>query len=178
MSNKALLIVDVQVMPFIWKDYGGKAIYQEAQLLGNISKLIDKARAASIPVIYVQYTEGEDSQRAQGKPLWEVHPQISPQPEDLRVVKYSADPFYQTKLHEQLKAIGVDSLVITGVQTEYCVDTTCRTAFSLGYKNVLVSDGHSTYDSSLLTAEQIIRHHNYIIGNLFAELKTAGEVEF
>lgn len=178
MNNKALLIVDIQIMPFIWKDYGGKAIYQEEQLLGNVRKLIEKARVASAPVIYVQYTEGEDSPRAQGKPLWEVHPLIAPQDEDLRVVKYYADPFYETKLHEQLKALGVDSLVIVGVQTEYCVDTACRTAFSLGYKSMLVSDGHSTYDSDLLTAGQIIQHHNNVIGGLFAELKTTDEVEF
>jgi nicotinamidase-related amidase len=74
--------------------------------------------------------------------------------------------------------MGIKNLVIVGVQTEFCVDTTCRTAFSLGYKNILVSDGHSTFDSPILTAAQIIEHHNGIIGGLFAELKKTEEVEF
>lgn len=56
--------------------------------------------------------------------------------------------------------------MITGVQSEICIDTTCRRAYSLGY-DALVEDGHSTYDTTLLSAPQIIKHHNHIIGEWF-----------
>lgn len=176
-QNTALLIVDVQVAPFIWKDYGGKELYQSEQLLENINILI-KARASSTPIFYVQYTENDDSFRGKGQPLWEIHPQIAPQQEDRVILKYHADPFYQTTLHQELTSLDIKKLVIVGVQTEFCVDTVCKTGFSLGYQNILVRDGHSTIDSDLLSASQIIEHHNEVIGSQFAELKTASELEF
>ena len=178
MNGKALLVVDVQLMPFVWKDYGGKAIHGEERLLANIAGLADRARAAGSPVVYLQYTEGDDSHRGLGKPLWGIHPAVSPKPGDIAVAKYHADPFRGTNLHGRLQDMGVDGLVITGVQTEYCVDTAFRTAYSLGYRNTLVTDGHGTYDSDSLTAEQIIAHHNKVIGELFAEPRAADAVVF
>ncbi|MBI6872694.1 cysteine hydrolase family protein [Clostridium aciditolerans] len=179
-KDTALLIVDVQVVHFVREKYDGKKLFNSEQLLNNINTLIEKARNSDTPIIYVQYTEGDDSFIAKGTPLWEIHPQIKPKEDDMIILKYHADPFYNTSLHEKLKALGVNKLVITGVQTEFCVDTTCRCAFSLGYKNVLVSDGHSTYDSDILSASQIIEHHNRIIGGQvsFAELKETEKVEF
>ena len=77
--SKALLIVDMQIMPFIWKDYGGKCLYNENLLLENTSGLINKARKSATPIYYILFTEGEGSPRAKGEPLWQVHPQIAPQ---------------------------------------------------------------------------------------------------
>ena len=63
-----------------------------------------------------------------------------------------------------LKDLGVKELLITGLQTEYCVDTACRAALSHGYDVVLVEDGHSTGDADL-PAEEIVRHHNALLAN-------------
>lgn len=71
-----------------------------------------------------------------------------------------------------------------GLMTEYCVDTTLRRAFSLGYKIEFVSDGHSTYDSVNLPAAKIIEHHNGALSGInpyaekFAELKSTDELVF
>ena len=73
--------------------------------------------------------------------------------------------------------MGVKNLIITGMQTEYCVDTTCRRAYSLGYRVTLVKDAHSTWGTDLLTAPQIIAHHNEVLGGWFAKLKEADEIE-
>ncbi|GED17508.1 hypothetical protein AMI01nite_54990 [Aneurinibacillus migulanus] len=64
-----------------------------------------------------------------------------------------------------------------GVQTEYCVDTTVKSAYSHGYKVKLVRDCHSTYNSDVLTAEQIINHHNNIL-NQFATIVNSCEIDF
>jgi nicotinamidase-related amidase len=58
----------------------------------------------------------------------------------------------------------------SGAQTEVCVDTTCRRAFSLGFSVTLVSDGHSTWDNATLTADQIIRHTNDTLAGWFVHL--------
>jgi nicotinamidase-related amidase len=67
--------------------------------------------------------------------------------------------------------------------TEYCVDTTCRRAPTLGYDVTLVSDGHLTADSGQLKAAQIIAHHNALLDGFSAgghaiTVKAADDVAF
>jgi nicotinamidase-related amidase len=174
--KKALIVVDMQVMPFIWKDYGGKALYQEAVLIANIKKLIEKARQASAPIFYILYTEAEGSARAEGQPLWQILPEIAPQTQDYLVTKYYADSFLKTDLLSTLEETGIKDIVVCGVQSEFCVDTTCKSAFSHGLRVELASDCHSTFDSEILSAEQIIAHHNSILAQ-FAQIKPAAQIE-
>lgn len=175
--KKALVIIDMQIMPFIWKDYGGKPIYQENQVVDKAKKLIKKAKDADAPVYYVMYTEPEGSPRAENQPLWQIHPEISPVAQDKVIVKYHADSFYETNLDKLLRDNGIETVVLCGVQTEFCVDTTVKSAYSHGYKVELASDCHSTYDSSLLTAEQIIAHHNTILAQ-FTRVLSTEEITF
>jgi len=67
--------------------------------------------------------------------------------------------------------------VLAGIQSEICVDTTCRRAFSMNYKVTLAGDSHSTWDSKNLKAQQIIDHHNQVL-RWFAEVKEARSIEF
>ena len=97
---------------------------------------------------------------------------------DVVVQKRHPDSFQGTTLRQELASRTIERLVITGIQTEYCVDTTCRRAYSLGYDVTLVKDAHSTWDSDHLTASQVIAHHNDVLGGWFAALKEASEVEF
>ncbi|GAP39769.1 cysteine hydrolase family protein [Flexilinea flocculi] len=176
-NRKALIVIDMQIMPFIWKDYHGKAIYREKELLEQIKMLIQNARAADMPVFYILYTEKGESHRAEGKPLWQVHPDIVPGKKDVLVVKYFADSFFKTDLEPRLRESEINKLVLCGVQTEYCVDTTCRSALSRGFEIELVEDGHSTYDSEFLRADQIIQHHNQILKQ-FADVIPANQIQF
>jgi nicotinamidase-related amidase len=58
-----------------------------------------------------------------------------------------------------------------------CVDTTCRRAFSLGYKVTLAQDAHSTWKTDHPTASQIIEHHNRVL-RWFANLKDSSKISF
>lgn len=178
MSNTALLVIDVQHGIFMRKEYDGMAVYNEDIFINNLKSLIQKARAVNIPVIYIQHMYEDFPLMEKGEPLWEVHPAIKPESGDVIIEKYHADAFLKSALDETLKNSGITNLVITGLQTAYCVDTTCRRAFSLGYKTVLVSDGHSTLDTEILPAEKIIAHHNDVLGSQFVELKVSDEIEF
>ncbi|MGN7381941.1 cysteine hydrolase family protein [Paenibacillus sp. SAFN-117] len=175
--RKAILIIDMQVMPFVWKDYGGKPICQEEKLLENTKRLIEKARKRSVPVFYIMFTEPKGSLRAENQPLWQVHEQIAPVEHDQIIIKHFADSFLESDLYTRLQDHGIDTLVMCGVQTEYCVDTTVKSGYSRGYKVELVKDCHSTYDSDGLTAEQIINHHNSILAQ-FAAIVNSNEVQF
>mgnify|MGYP001356897954 CR=1 FL=1 len=102
-----------------------------------------------------------------------------PKEVDLKFIeKRQSSAFHDTDFHDRLQRVGVDRLVIAGMQTEYCVDSACRAAAALGYHVVLVSDGHTTFDSSALPAERIIAHHNGTLGGAFVELAAARDVKF
>ena len=77
-----------------------------------------------------------------------------------------------------LAEAGIAELVIAGMKTEFCVDTTCRAAAGLGFRPVLVADAHTTTDSPLLQAELIIGHHNRTLGGAFAQLIQTADCRF
>jgi nicotinamidase-related amidase len=112
-----------------------------------------------------------------GTPNWHIHPAIVPSVGEKVVDKYTPDSFQDTSLIADLGLQGVDQLIVMGAQTEVCVDTTCRRAFGLGFRVMLVSDGHSTWDNGTLTADQIIRHTNETLAGWFVQLLHADEVE-
>lgn len=175
-NNKtALLIIDVQVGMFT---YDNGSLYSGKKVLDNIYSLLDKARLSKTPVIFIQHNGSEEGDFGRGKSSWKIHPKIAPLESEKVIEKTTCDSFNKTVLQEELEKQGIEKLVIVGMQTEFCVDTTVRRAFSMGYDIVLVKDAHSTFDGPVLKASQIIAHHNNIMGGSFAELKTTNEVEF
>lgn len=74
------------------------------------------------------------------------------------------------------KKLGTEELIIAGMQTEFCLDTTLRRAYSMGYRNCVVSDAHTTFDSKTLKADQIISHHHRIWEGRFARLMSTLEI--
>lgn len=171
--NSALLIIDMQVAMFSEKD----PVYQGQTLLDKIKKLIVKARQNDVPVIYIQHTSGQNDDLAEGSPGWQIHPAITPLPDELIVPKRHPDSFQETVLQEALEKRGVSHLIVTGIQTEYCVNTTCRRAYSLGYDVTLIKDAHSTWNTDVLEAPQIIAHHNQVLEGWFVKLKSTDAVE-
>ncbi|MGE5580878.1 MAG: cysteine hydrolase family protein [Bacillota bacterium] len=169
-SDKALLIIDVQVDMF----RESNPVAKGPELLATIKGLIAKARDSGVPVIYVKHS-GSKRFLVEGTPGFEIHPEIAPIQGDLIVVKRTPCAFNGTNLKEELDRRGIRNLTITGIQSELCVDTTCRSAYNLGYRVVLVEDGHSTFNTPDLPAEAISRHHNRVLGSWFAEVMKASD---
>jgi nicotinamidase-related amidase len=171
----ALLIIDVQQGMFAFPDYpphDGEAV------VARVAELIRQARASGTRVIFVQHA-GEPGQALEpGKPGFAIHPQLAPAPGEPVIVKHQCSAFLNTDLDAQLKTMGVDHLVICGMQTEFCVDSAVRGAVERGYRVTLVKDGHTTGDTRVLKAAEIIRHHNATLGSGFAKVTPAAEVGF
>ena len=173
-GNTGLLIIDLQAGNFADPD----PVYRGDQLLATIRRLSAGARAAGVTVVYVQHCGPEGAIDEPGTPGWEIHPALTPQQGDVVIQKHHPDAFQDTDLQRELASRGIERLILTGIQTEYCIDTTCRRAYSLGYEVTLVVDGHSTWDTERLTAAQIIDHHNSVLGGWFADLKEAEAIAF
>jgi nicotinamidase-related amidase len=174
MRKNALLIIDMQVGAAQMQN---PAFYQMDELVKRLYKIINKAREKAIPVYYAQH-HNPNGFPAFGSDEWKLIPELEPQKGDTVIHKTTPDVFLNTTLHELLQENGIEQLVIGGIQTADCIDTTCRRAYSLGYEVILLEDGHTTFDTAFLKAEQIIAHHNQIIGNWFGRLVKSEDMEF
>ncbi|MDT3426333.1 nicotinamidase-related amidase [Paenibacillus forsythiae] len=172
-SQTALILVDVQEAMF---SYPGIKLHDEEGVMERIVSLLGRARRSGTTVIFIQHTE--DQEYTKGLPTWQISSRVTPLPGEKIIEKPTWDAFHLTELHEELQRQGITHLIIAGMQSEFCLDSTCRRAFSLGYSTVLVQDAHSTFDNGRLSGEEIVRHHNGVLGGRFVTLKPASEVIF
>jgi nicotinamidase-related amidase len=145
----ALVIIDVQ------KSLIDEGPWNAEEVLARIGRLVALAREASAPIVFIRDRRVE--------PDGSLHPKLTALDNDIQIEKSYSDSFLETDLNEQLQTKGVTRLIVAGLQTDYCIDTTCRRAASLGFEVVLVSDAHTTFDHPYLSASQIVAHHSYVL---------------
>ena len=174
-TDTALLIIDVQKGLIEDKDY---PMYDPDGTVNRLANLVKRARAADLPVIFVQHCGGEGDPLQPSLPGFALDERLDVRPDDLRVEKHHPDSFQETGLQDMLQKRGIKNLIIGGAETAMCVDTTTRRAYSLGYKVTLVADGHSMAQYGELTVPQVIAHHNMALGMGFAKVKPSSEIEF
>lgn len=92
--------------------------------------------------------------------------------------KKRPNAFAQTDLAAQLRERGCEGVVVTGMKTQYCVDSTCRAARDCGFDAVLIANGHTCSDTPALKAEAIIAHHNTTLAGPFCRVVQAEEWSF
>ncbi len=156
--NQALLVIDAQ-QELIDGNDKEKSVFNKTALLDNINSVIKEALVSDSLVVFIR-----DKDVAEGKGEgFEVHQDIDI-PRGSKVFdKQATNSFYGTPLLGFLQDNKVEHVVILGCKTEQCVDTAVKTATVNGFDVTLVGDGHSTTDSAILTAEQIISHYNDIL---------------
>ncbi|WP_260480529.1 cysteine hydrolase family protein [Listeria booriae] len=129
------------------------------EVLSGVNERIAVYRDAGKPVIFVQHVDAElviDSED------WRVMPELDARADDLYVNKTHANSFYKTELPVILAELNVEKIEFCGAQTEYCVDSTVRFAHGLGFDCSMKRGLHTTANSDILTAEQIMAHHEAI----------------
>jgi len=175
MTGAALLVIDLQLGMFNGERIA--PIHAGDMLLAHVQTLLSQARQSRTRVIFVRHAGGPGHLLEYGTPNWAIHPSIAPQPGEPIVDKRTPDAFHQTTLHAELATTGIIRLIVAGAQSEVCVDTTCRRAFSSGFEVTLVADAHSTWDNDTLSADQIIRHTNETLAGWFVQLVQTAEVK-
>jgi nicotinamidase-related amidase len=159
----ALLIIDVQIglvelMPGELKDH----------VIPNIAALLKKARSSGSSILFIQHNGPKGHPLEVNTSGWAIDASTLPLDGEPVIGKQASDAFFETRLAEELQKCGIKHLVIVGAMTEYCIDTTCRRAVTLGYDVTLVADGHLTRDTPVLTASQIVAHHNLLLDGFAA----------
>ncbi|CAM2148370.1 Isochorismatase [Pararobbsia alpina] len=136
--NIALVVIDLQI--------GVVAnAHRRDEVLGAVSTLVDRARSAQVPVVWVRHS---DEDLESGSNAWQIVSELSPLPDEAIVEKSYRDAFEGTKLEDVLADLNVGKLIVTGAQTDMCIRSTLHGALARGYDATLVSDAHTTEDMS------------------------------
>jgi nicotinamidase-related amidase len=157
----ALLVIDVQQ----GLCEGEHAAFESSEVIGRINAVSAKARTANIPVIFIQH-EAKSGPLEFNSPTWQLATGLHVESTDLRIRKTTPDSFLYTELESTLRGYAITDLIICGMHTEFCVDTTTRRALALGYPVTLVSDAHTTEGNEHVTPRQVIEHHNATLCNI------------
>ncbi len=179
-AKSALLVVDMQLF-FLdpaspTYTCGGPAV------IPAVSRLIAAFRAAERPVIFtkhVHHADGLDSgvmgwwwkgMCVEGSPESEIHPELAPRPREKVVLKHRYSAFYDTDLATVLRCLGVEDVVVCGIMTNLCCESTARDAYFRDYRVFVPADGTGSIDEELHVASLM----NLAFG--FASVTTAGAI--
>lgn len=158
---------------------GPEQPWQGEQVLARITALVGQARKARAPIFALRHTGPQGSPIEAGRATRQVLPELGLDPAvDHLLDKTRPSCFFETGLAEQLDDAGVKRLVIVGMKTQYCVDSTCRLARDLGFEAVLVGDAHTCMDTPGLSARAIVEHHNATLNGAFVQVMKAADVSF
>jgi nicotinamidase-related amidase len=153
--KSALLVVDTQVAVL--------ALAHEPQaVVARIAALVQRARDARVPVLWVQH---EGSDLVAETPGWQLALPLEPRPGELRLRKRFNSSFAETPLQALLQALGVTRVVLAGAMTNWCIRATAFAALERGYDLALASDAHTTEamdfgDGRVIAADALIEELN------------------
>jgi nicotinamidase-related amidase len=153
-DKAALMVIDVQ-------NNVVRDAYNLAAVLENINAAVDKARAADIPVVWVQHSDEDMAIDSEG---WHIVPELSPVTGEPKVRKLFRSSFEDTDLEEILSGLKVGHIYVTGMQTDHCVRHTTHAAQERGYDITVVADAHSTtgyeWDGHVVDAKAVVDQFN------------------
>ncbi|HFI0235553.1 TPA: cysteine hydrolase family protein [Streptococcus suis] len=161
--KSALLVIDIQNLLVEEKPY---AIEERLSLWQDS---ITKARQAGLEVIHVRH---HDQELVKGTADWEIHSTVAPLASEKIFDKTFNSAFKETGLHTYLQEKGIEQLIIMGMATNFCIDTTIKVAVELGYKVAVIQDGTTTGYSGKLDAKDLIDHYQNIWSWNFAQVDT------
>ncbi|MBC7665674.1 MAG: isochorismatase family protein [Caulobacter sp.] len=157
-NQAVLLVVDFQVGVVATK-------WDVPRVAANIARVVEGARAAGVPVIWVQH---EDADMPRGSADWQLVPELVPADGEFRVCKRYNSAFEDTPLEAELARLGATHVVLAGAATNWCIRAAAYATLERGYDLTLVKDAHTTShidrgDGTLVEARGIIDDLNMVV---------------
>lgn len=157
MPKTVLLVVDVQQALI------DASPVRKDEFLLNLEMLINAAHASGMEVVYVRHDSGPEDELEAGTDGWQLYRALKPRADERIFDKKFGSSFHGTGLDAYLKEKDVARIVLCGMQTEHCIDTTCKVAFELGYEVFIPSGGTTTYTNPFLTGEKLVNFYEHMI---------------
>lgn len=171
MKKLGLIIIDMQEALVAEKPYN------EEITLNNIELLIRKCRENNVEVIYVRHDGGKGDELEYGSSGWQIHTKIAPKEGEKIIEKRFNSAFRDTELKDYLYEKEIDTLILEGMQTEYCFDTTCKVAFEYKFNLIIPEEANTTFDNEQMSGKEIYEYYNFKIWkNRFAKVEKVSEV--
>jgi nicotinamidase-related amidase len=161
-ARSALIVTDMQT--FFLDPASPTFTCGGLAILPGIRRLIDAYRAQNLPVIFTRHVHHPDHLDSgimgwwwegmciEGSPESEVHPDIAPLPKEKQILKHRYSAFYNTDLETILRVQKVEDLVITGVMTNMCCESTARDAYFRDYRVFFLADGTGSISEEMHVA--------------------------
>lgn len=159
---RALLIIDMQIGSF--RPYTLR--YDTSKVIDNINILSNYFRDNNEKVIFIQHDGTKEDSFLPHTEDWQILPELIKHSNDIIISKTANDAFYNTDLHAILTKYNILELFITGCATDFCVDSTVKSAVSKDYRITVIEDGHTTADRPYMTAHNVIQHYNWLWANM------------
>jgi nicotinamidase-related amidase len=171
--NTALLVIDIQdsfkIDPARWACRNNPAFER------NVTELIGAFRDASLPVFFILHNDSDPGFRP-GDPEVRLMEFLDRREAEPIVVKNTRNAFTSTDLQQRLDAIGVKRLVISGISTEQCCETTTRVAADLGYDVDFVTEATATFPIGTLSTDAIVERTEAVLRGRFARIVKVSDV--
>ncbi len=176
--KEALLLIDIQ------NDYfqGGKAeLHKPMDALENAEMVLKKFRQSGTPVIHVQHVSINEGATfflpdTQGV---KIHERLVPLQNETVVVKHAPSSFYNTNLLDVIRENAITELVVCGMMSHMCIDTTVRACKDHGLKVMLLDDACATknlkYRDTVIPAETVHRTFMAALNGMFASVMSTQE---
>jgi len=161
-DKSALLVIDMQ--KFFLDPNSPSFTPGGLAILPTLRRLIDAFREHERPVIYTRHVHHPDGLDAgitgwwwegmclEGSPESEIHNDLTQRPSDKVVLKHRYSAFYNTDLETVLRCLGIEDLVITGVMTNMCCESTARDAYFRDYRVFFLADGTGSISEEMQLA--------------------------
>ncbi len=164
-----LLVVDMQ------EGLVDEELYAFEPFMDSIVRLIGAAREHQVEVIYVQHDAGSGSGMSVGDKAFEIANQVRPEPGEKVFVKTINSCFGNKDFREYMERQEDKRLMIVGLQTNYCIDCTVKSAFERGFDVIIPEGTNSTFDNDYMTGETTVRYYNEDVWEELADTVTIEE---
>lgn len=154
MSGTVLLVVDTQEL--IMND----SLFDFERFKDSVSKLISEARKYGTEVVYIRHDDGEGKPLSKENAGYDVCSEFAPEKDEKVFDKTVNSPFRESGLLGYLKEKGATKLIVTGLQTDYCIDATVKCGFEHGFEIIVPAYCNTTFDNEFMTAEQTYHYYN------------------